>query len=62
METQQQWSRRKVIATFAGVGTTLMVNPFLSWADDEVDPRIARIVAKTIGVDTHNHIDVPRPS
>ncbi|MDH4460494.1 MAG: membrane dipeptidase [Flectobacillus sp.] len=59
METQQQWSRRKVIATLAGVGTTLMVNPFLSWADDEVDPRIARIVAKTIAVDTHNHIDVP---
>jgi membrane dipeptidase len=24
------------------------------------DPRVADIVAKTIGIDTHNHIDVPR--
>jgi membrane dipeptidase len=28
-------------------------------AADEVDPRVAKLVASTIGVDTHNHIDVP---
>lgn len=37
----------------------LMVNPLLSWAIDDLDPRVAAIVAKTSGVDTHNHIDVP---
>ncbi|HEY1995115.1 MAG TPA: membrane dipeptidase [Edaphobacter sp.] len=26
---------------------------------DTIDPRVANIVAKTIGIDTHNHIDVP---
>ncbi len=28
-------------------------------AADEADPRVAGIVAKTIGIDTHNHVDVP---
>lgn len=36
-----------------------MLNPMLSWTVDKVDPRVAAIVAKTIGIDTHNHIDVP---
>ena len=31
----------------------------LGWAADIADPRVADIVAKTIGIDTHNHIDVP---
>lgn len=31
----------------------------LAWAADELDPRVAAIVAETIGIDTHNHIDVP---
>jgi membrane dipeptidase len=30
-----------------------------AWAADVTDPRVAEIVASTIGVDTHNHIDVP---
>lgn len=42
----------------------MMLNPVLSWAadapnPDQLDPRVAAIVAKTIGIDTHNHIDVP---
>ena len=52
----------------------MVLSPVLSWAVDEVspgrtnpgrtnpyeiDPRVAAIVAKTIGIDTHNHIDVP---
>jgi hypothetical protein len=28
-------------------------------AADAIDPRVAGIVAKTIGIDTHNHVDVP---
>jgi microsomal dipeptidase-like Zn-dependent dipeptidase len=30
-----------------------------AWAADDIDPRVAELVAGTIGVDTHNHIDVP---
>ena len=42
----------------------MLLNPLTSWATDQVnpdriDPRVAAIVAKTIGIDTHNHIDVP---
>jgi membrane dipeptidase len=37
----------------------MMLNPLASWAIQEVDPRVAAIVAATIGIDTHNHIDVP---
>lgn len=36
-----------------------MLRPHLGWAWDITDPRVADIVAKTIGIDTHNHIDVP---
>ncbi len=35
------------------------MNPLWSWAMKDGDPRIAKIVANTIGIDTHNHIDVP---
>ena len=57
--SQLQWSRRKFITTLTGTGAVIVLSPLLSWAVDEVDPRIAAIVAKTIGIDTHNHIDVP---
>jgi membrane dipeptidase len=30
-----------------------------AWAAEELDPRVAGIVGKTIGIDTHNHIDLP---
>ena len=36
-----------------------MLTPFASWTFQEVDPRVAAIVAATIGIDMHNHIDVP---
>jgi len=56
---KNEWSRRNFIATVAGLGTTIMLKPLSSWAAREVDPRIAANVARTIGIDTHNHIDVP---
>jgi membrane dipeptidase len=37
----------------------MMMKPMWSWAGPDIDPRVAAIVARTIGVDTHNHIDVP---
>jgi len=37
-----------------------MISPPRSgWAADITDPRVAGIVASSIGIDTHNHIDVP---
>lgn len=41
------------------MGTALVLNPLTSRAFDEVDPRVAKLVADTTGIDTHNHIDVP---
>jgi membrane dipeptidase len=59
MNSQTQWSRRKFLSSVSGAGAAMMLNPLASWAIQEVDPRVAAIVAATIGIDTHNHIDVP---
>ncbi|MEO6684346.1 MAG: membrane dipeptidase [Dyadobacter sp.] len=45
--------------TVTGAGVAVLFNPFRSWANDEIDPEIAKIVAQTIGIDTHNHMDMP---
>jgi membrane dipeptidase len=60
-ETKQKWSRRQFITTLSGAGTAIMLTPQLSWALNQLDPNVAAIVSKIIGigVDTHNHIDVP---
>jgi len=55
----QAWSRRKFIKGISSAGALMAINPLLSWKVDEVDPRVAKIAAATIGIDTHNHIDVP---
>ena len=61
IKSQSKWSRRDFLAAaaIAGAGSALMLNPFAAWAAGDADPRVASIVANTIGVDTHNHIDVP---
>src|ERR1700761_9268306 len=61
IKSQTYWSRREFLTAvgFAGVGTAIALNPLAAWAIDDVDLRVAAIVAGTIGVDTHNHIDVP---
>ncbi len=55
----QDWSRRKFAGILAGTGTLLLSSPAWSMAAEETDPRVAAIVAKTMGIDTHNHVDVP---
>jgi membrane dipeptidase len=55
----QEWKRRKFIAAVTGTGAALLFRPFTSWAIQEPDPNVKSMVAKTIGVDTHNHMDVP---
>ena len=53
------WTRRNFINSVAGAGTAFMLNPRLSRFAREQDPDVKSIVAKTIGTDTHNHMDVP---
>jgi len=43
----------------SGAGAVLGMGPRSSWSFNQEDPRVASIVARTIGVDAHNHIDVP---
>lgn len=61
MKFQENWSRRKFLAALAigGAGSAMLMDPLAAWALVDIDPRVAKIVADTIGIDTHNHIDVP---
>ena len=36
--------------------------PGMQAQNTATDPRVAKIVSKTIGIDTHNHVDVPLDS
>lgn len=57
---QASGSRRRFLSTVAmAAGAGMMLRPHLGCAADTLDPRVAAIVAGTIGIDTHNHIDVP---
>lgn len=55
----QDWTRRKFIETFTLAGVSLTILPFTASADNNTDNKVKRIVAKIIGVDTHNHMDMP---
>ncbi|KFC21380.1 dipeptidase [Epilithonimonas lactis] len=58
--TQNNWSRRKFIFTMGGAGAFVLINPFSSWTfANNSEDEVAKIVARTFGIDTHNHIDVP---
>jgi membrane dipeptidase len=58
--TNNNWSRRKFIGSVSGTGAALLFHPLFSLAHrNDVDPRIAALIAKTIGIDAHNHLDVP---
>jgi membrane dipeptidase len=48
--TQNEWSRRQFIATLTGASAAMLIDPFSFWVTDEIDPKIAAIVAKTIGI------------
>jgi microsomal dipeptidase-like Zn-dependent dipeptidase len=52
-------SRRDFLAAIAAAGAGMAFIPLSAWAADEIDPKVASIVSSTIGIDTHNHIDVP---
>ena len=53
-------SRRRFLKAAGGAGGALLLgSAWLRAAADEVDPRVRKLVTGTLGVDTHNHIDVP---
>jgi membrane dipeptidase len=56
---QNDWSRRQFMATVTGASAAIFMNPFSTWTTDEINPRIAAIVANSFSIDTHNHIDFP---
>lgn len=57
--SNSEWSRRKFIINLSGATAVLYASPMLAFDNDTQETKIARIIAKTIGIDTHNHIDVP---
>jgi membrane dipeptidase len=53
-------SRRRFLSTAAmTAGAAVALRSRSGWAADTTDSRVAGIVNATIGIDTHNHIDVP---
>src|SRR4051794_23880126 len=55
-------SRRDFLADVAGMSAAMLWRPPGARAADDIDPRVVELVAGTIGIDTHNHIDVPLTS
>lgn len=58
MELEQKYSsRRKFIASL--IGTGILMNSKLSFgSQNQMDEKVAKIVAKAMAIDTHNHVDV----
>jgi membrane dipeptidase len=59
MRINSDYSRRDFLAAVAAMGAGMAFVPLAARAADEIDPKVASIVSSTIGIDTHNHIDVP---
>jgi membrane dipeptidase len=51
------FSRRELLTTaVSAAGAMLLGPPCLNAAGDDVDPRVARVMSRTIGIDMHNHV------
>jgi membrane dipeptidase len=56
----KNYSRRQFLDGAGKVaGAAALLGSHFAWAAEAIDSRVAGIVASTIGIDTHNHIDVP---
>jgi membrane dipeptidase len=50
-------SRREFLTTAACAGGAMLLGPAgLAAAGDAIDPRVAQVMSKTIGIDMHNHV------
>jgi membrane dipeptidase len=57
MLRDRELSRRKFLTAAAGAGGAMLLGPaWLNAAAEEVDPRVAQVMSKTIGIDMHNHV------
>ena len=58
-------SRRELLSTAVGAGGAILLAPAWLNAADGVDPRVAQVMSRTIGIDMHNHVypagTEPRP-
>ena len=52
-------SRRRFVSAGIAITGDMLVGTRFTRAIEDLDPRVNRIVTNTIGIDTHNHIDVP---
>ena len=60
MQFRARYSRRQFLTTIAmTMGAAVTTRSYGTTATETMDPHVAEIAAKTIGIDTHNHIDVP---
>jgi membrane dipeptidase len=51
------FSRREFLTTAACAGGAMLLGPAgLAAASDAIDPRVAQVMSKTIGIDMHNHV------
>jgi membrane dipeptidase len=59
-DLQAAYSRRRFLSAFAmTAGAGMMLRSPSAWAANGTDTHVVKIVATSIGIDTHNHIDVP---
>ena len=56
---KEDLSRRKFITTVSGASAIFFLNPFTSFSKFQPDDKVKKLVAQMIGIDTHNHMDVP---
>jgi membrane dipeptidase len=50
-------SRREFLITAVGAGGAMLLGPaWLNAAGEGVDPRVAQVMSRTIGIDMHNHV------
>src|SRR6476659_6742221 len=60
LQKKSGWSRRKFLYSASLAGGAVLWSPLRGGAGPTAghDPQVAAIVAATMGIDTHNHIDV----
>jgi len=60
IEFQKRCSRRRFLSNAVmTAGAGMLLRPRSAWTAELADRRLAGIAANTVGIDTHNHVDVP---
>nr|WP_321410428.1 membrane dipeptidase [uncultured Carboxylicivirga sp.] len=59
MSINNDLTRRKFLISLAGLGTIYLLKPYTGWAFSNSSTNVEKIVADSMGIDAHNHMDVP---